>query len=142
MTEFKGKIALVVDDEPDARDFMSQILEDNGFKTYSAGNGKEAFEKVKEQKPDVIFLDLMMPEQSGMSFFHNIKKNENYKDIPVIIVSGASEETGVDMKEIIYDEGVIQMKKEALGIDAKPAAYVEKPVDPRALIATVRKILS
>ncbi len=142
MADFKGVIALVVDDDPDAVAFMSTILGNNGFKTFSANNGKEAFEKVKEQKPDIVFLDLMMPEESGMQFMHDIKKNENYKDIPIIIVSGASEETGVDMKELIYDEAVIQAKKEKLGIDAKPDGFVEKPVDQAELIATIKKVLS
>ena len=142
MADFTGKLALVVDDEPDAVAFMSRILENNGFKTYSANNGNEAFERVKEQKPDIVFLDLMMPEESGMQFIHNIKKSENYKNIPIIIVSGASEETGVDMKELLFDDAVIEMKKEELGIDTKPDGIVEKPVNPEELIATIEKVLS
>ena len=142
MADFTGKLALVVDDDPDAVVFMTTILEKNGFKTYSANNGKVAFERVKEQKPDIVFLDLMMPEESGMQFIHDVKKNENYKNIPIIIVSGASEETGVDMKELLFDEAVIEMKKEQLGIDTKPDGLVEKPVNPEELIATVTKVLS
>ncbi|UCB46487.1 MAG: response regulator [Spirochaetota bacterium] len=142
MADFTGKLALVVDDEPDAVAFMSRILENNGFKTYSANNGNEAFERVKEQKPDIVFLDLMMPEESGMQFIHNIKKSENYKNIPIIIVSGASEETGVDMKELLFDDAVIEMKKEELGIDTKPDGLVEKPVNPEELIAIIEKVLS
>ena len=142
MADYKGKLALVVDDESDIIDFMSQVLEDNGFKTCTAGNGKEALGKVREQKPDIVFLDLMMPEQSGMTFFHSLKKDDDYKDIPVIIVSGASEDAGVDMKAIIYDERVVQRKKELFGIDATPEAYIEKPVDPKELMATIEQILS
>lgn len=142
MADFAGKLALVVDDERDNIDFVSQILEDQGFKTFSANDGKEAMEQVKRRKPDVIFLDLMMPGQSGMVFFNDLKKDRGTKDIPVIIVSGASKATGVDMKAFVYDEAKAERKKKVTGVDAKPDAYIEKPIDPAALVATVEKILA
>jgi len=142
MDEFKGKVALVVDDEQDNIDFISQILEDHGFQTFSAKNGKEALTKVVERKPDIVFLDLMMPEQSGMAFFNSFKRQEDFKRVPVIVVSGASKVTGVDMKAYIYDNARSEKKKKVVGIDAKPDAFVEKPVNPEALIETVKKVLS
>ena len=142
MRDLKGKLVLVVDDESETRDFLSAVLDDNQIKTITAANGIEAMQKVKEAKPDVILLDLMMPGQSGMKFFNELKKNEEYSNIPVIIVSGASEVTGVDMKAFIYDKEFSERKKRITGIDAKPDAYVEKPVDPEKLIETIKKSLS
>ena len=141
MGDLKGKLALVVDDEHETIEYISAILDDNQMKTTSASNGKEALRKVKETKPDIILLDLLMPEQSGMRFFNELKKNTEYNNIPVIIVSGASKVTGVDMKAYIYDTEFSELKTKITGIDAKPEAYVEKPIDPEKLIETIKKSL-
>lgn len=111
MGNLRGKLALVVDDESENIEYISAVLDDHQMKTMSASNGKEAMKKVKEAKPDIILLDLMMPEQSGMGFFNELKTNEIYKDIPVIVVSGASKVTGVDMKAFIYDKELSERKK-------------------------------
>jgi CheY-like chemotaxis protein len=142
MNELEGKIALVVDDESPQVEFISAILDDIKMKTISAGNGKEASEKMKETKPDVIFLDLMMPEQSGMKFFHELKKNDDYKNIPVIVVSGASKITGVDLKSMLYDTTFSSRKEKVFGTGSAPDAYLEKPVDPDTIIEIVRKYLA
>ncbi len=141
MGNLNGKLVLVVDDEPENIDYISAILDDHHMKTMSANDGKEALKKVKEKTPDIILLDLMMPEQSGMGFFNELKKNEQYKNIPVIIISGASKVTGVDMKALIYDKEFSERKKKITGIDAKPEAYVEKPVDPARLIETIQRFI-
>lgn len=141
MGNLNGKLALVVDDEPENIDYISAILDDHQMKTMSANTGKEALKKVKEKTPDIILLDLMMPEQSGMGFFNELKENEQYKNIPVIIVSGTSKVTGVDMKAFIYDKEFSERKKKITGIDAKPEAYVEKPVDPARLVETIQRLL-
>jgi CheY-like chemotaxis protein len=98
--------------------------------------------KLGEAKPDVIILDIMMPEESGLKFFHKLKKKEEYKDIPVIIVSGASQVTGVDLKSIIYNKDFRERKKKVFGIDAAPDAFLEKPVEPDTLMTTIREYLS
>ncbi len=141
MGNLNGKLALVVDDEPENIDYISAILDDHQMKTMSANNGKEALKKVKEKTPDIILLDLMMLEQSGMGFFNELKKDEQYKNIPVIIVSGTSKVTGVDMRAFIYGKEFSERKKKITGIDAKPEAYVEKPVDPARLVETIQKFL-
>jgi len=104
MGDLKDRLVLVVDDDPEVIDYISAILDDHQMKAMSASNGKEAMRRVRESKPDIILLDLMMPKQSGLGFFNELKKNELYKDIPVIVVSGASKVTGVDMKSYIYDK--------------------------------------
>jgi len=142
MSDLESKVALVVDDEPAQVEFVSAILDDQKMKTITASNGKEAMQKITETKPDVILLDLMMPEESGMKFFNQLKKNKDYEDIPVIVVSGASQKTGVDLKSMIYEEEFAKRKKKAFGIDAKPDAYIEKPVDPTKLVEIIREFLS
>jgi CheY-like chemotaxis protein len=142
MSDLESKVALVVDDEPAQVEFVSAILDDQKMKTITASNGKEAMQKITETKPDVILLDLMMPEESGMKFFNQLKKNKDYEDIPVIVVSGASQKTGVDLKSMIYEEEFAERKKKAFGIDAKPDAYIEKPVDPTKLVEIIREFLS
>jgi len=142
MSDLESKIALVVDDEPAQVEYVSAILDDHKMKTITASNGKEAMQRIAETKPDVILLDLMMPEESGMKFFNHLKKNKDYEGIPVIVVSGASQKTGVDMKSMVYEEEFAKRKKEVLGIDAKPDAYLEKPVDPAKLVETIKEFLS
>jgi CheY-like chemotaxis protein len=141
MGDLKDRLVLVVDDDPDVIEYISAILDDHQMKTMSAINAKEAMKRVQESRPDIILLDLMMPKQSGLGFFNELKRNEEYRDIPVIIVSGASKETGVDMKSFIYDKEISERKQKVMGIDAKPEAYVEKPVDPEKLIAEIQKFL-
>jgi two-component system KDP operon response regulator KdpE len=141
MGDLKDRLVLVVDDDPEVIDYISAILEDHQMKTMSANNAKEAIKRVQETRPDIILLDLMMSKQSGLGFFNELKKNEEYKDIPVIVVSGASKVTGVDMKSFIYNKEISERKQKVMGIDAKPEAYVEKPVDPEKLIAEIQKFL-
>ncbi len=142
MSDLESKIALVVDDEQAQVEFVSAILDDQKMKTITASNGKEAMQKITETKPDVIILDLMMPEESGMKFFNQLKQNKDYEDIPVIVVSGASQKTGVDLKSLIYEEEFTERKKKAFGTEAKPDAYIEKPVDPTELLEIIKKFIS
>ena len=143
MGDIKDRLVLVVDDEPEDVEYISAILDDHQMRTMSANNGKEAMRRVQETKPDIILLDLMMPKQSGLGFFNELKKNDAYKNIPVIVVSGASKATGVDMKSFVYEKelSLSERKQKVVGIDAKPEAYVEKPVDPEKLIAAIQKFL-
>ncbi len=142
MSDLESKVALVVDDEPAQVEYVSAILDDQKMKTITASNGKEAMQKVTETKPDVIILDLMMPEESGMKFFNQLKQNKDYEDIPVIVVSGASQKTGVDLKSMIYEEEFAERKQKAFGTESKPDAYIEKPVDPTELVEIIKEFIS
>ena len=81
------KHVLVVDDEPTARDLLIEILSDEGFESREARNGREAMERIEEQVPDAILLDLMMPEVDGFEVVQRLQENEKWKDIPVIVVT-------------------------------------------------------
>ncbi len=81
------KIILVIDDERDLVDLLAMRLEIDGFTIMKAFNGKEALSKLKEKKPDIILLDIMMPEMNGYEVCQEIKNDSQYKNIPVIILT-------------------------------------------------------
>ena len=83
----KKKI-LVVDDEKDIVEFLTQLLEDNGYEVKGAFNGIEGMELVSKEKPDLILLDLQMPEETGTGLYRKLHNKKEYKDIPVIVISG------------------------------------------------------
>lgn len=132
MCKPEDKTVLVVDDEPDVLTFLSMVLEDAGFNVMTASNGNEALEKVKEKKPDFISLDLVMPEKSGVRFYHELRKNKEWAAIPVIIVTAhARDELGSrDLQEIL--DGRTYTGKQV---------YLEKPVKPEGFVRMVKREL-
>jgi len=111
----KAKV-LIVDDEPFNVDVLLQELEELDYELITASNGKEALEKIKSQLPDLILLDLMMPVLDGFAVLSEIKMDNELRDIPVIIVSAAS-----DSKSIVK------------GIKQGADDYVTKPIDAEHL---------
>lgn len=124
MEKPETKTILVVEDEPDVLMFIEAVLEDAGFNVVTAANGHEAYNRVKEQPPDFITLDLVMPKQSGALFYLKLCKNRNWCDIPVMILSAHA-----------HDElGEEDFKRLMKGQDApQPKYFMEKPVNPEAL---------
>ena len=76
MIKPEDKTILVVDDEPDVRTYLTMVLQDAGFNVMSASDGNEALAMVNEQKPDFISLDLVMPNKSGIRFYHELRKKK------------------------------------------------------------------
>ncbi|MBI2906410.1 MAG: response regulator transcription factor [Chloroflexi bacterium] len=112
---------LIVDDEKNITELAKLYLAREGFKVETAYNGKEALEKVKSRRPDLIVLDLMMPEMDGWEFCRSLRK---VSDIPVIILSARDEE--VD---------------KIAGLELGADDYITKPFNPRELVARVRAVL-
>ena len=138
------KKILIVDDDPDNLSIISLIVEDNGYTSISANNGKEGFDLAKKEKPDLITLDLIMPEQSGIMMFQELKKDPDLCDIPVVIISGASEITGVDLKNFIFKQstgGEKVVETSGMGKYSAPNAFVEKPVNPDELVKIIKDLL-
>jgi CheY-like chemotaxis protein len=140
-----AKKILIVDDEPDNVSFLSLILEDHGYSNVSANDGKEGMDMARKEKPDLITLDLIMPGQSGIMMFQELKKDPDLCEIPVVIISGASEVTGVDFKKFIFKQ---QSRGDNKSVETSgkskfsaPNAFLEKPVDPTELIRVIRDIL-
>ena len=80
-----GKTVLAVDDEAQTRDFFSTVLEESGYTPVLAEDGEQAMEIILQNKPDLIILDIMMPKQSGIKIYRQLKRDESFKNIPVII---------------------------------------------------------
>ncbi|MBW1682658.1 MAG: response regulator [Deltaproteobacteria bacterium] len=131
-----GKI-LIIDDDPDVILFLSTLLQDQGYEPVDAQNGVEGLEKAKADRPDLILLDLMMPEKSGIALLQDLKKDEELKHIPIIMVTGVSGETGIDL-ETFFERNRPHGSE---GDAPRPEAYLEKPVDPDRLLALIRDIL-
>ncbi len=82
------KKILIIDDDPIVVKFITNVLNDNGYETVSALNGAEAFELLKKEKPDLITLDIQMPEEWGPRFYRKLSKSKVYQNIPVVVISG------------------------------------------------------
>ncbi len=128
---------LIVDDDPDVTLFLSTILQDNGYTTRQARNGREALDMIRESPPDLILLDLMMPEKSGISLLSDLRQDEGLKTIPIIMVTGVAGETGIDLDAFLKRSTPSDEGARPLYIDA----YIEKPVDPDRLLKCVRETL-
>ena len=83
----KKKI-LVIDDEKDIVEFLTQLLEDNGYAVAAAYDGVQGMEMVVQDRPDLILLDLQMPEETGTGLYRKLHNKKEYKQIPVIVISG------------------------------------------------------
>ncbi len=116
-----SKKVVVIDDEADVRAFLVAVLNKHGYDTATASNGAEGLEVVKRERPDLVILDLMMPNQSGTDFYRNLSKSKELADIPVIIVSG--------------------LPGRHLAVK-KPAAVFDKPINPPDFIAAVEQALA
>ncbi len=134
---------LVIDDNPDILSHVSEILHDNGFESATAADGAAGLAMARAKRPDLILLDLMMPKKSGVRFLNEIRQDTALKDVPIVVLSGATRGTDVDMKRFLQDQPFRDRKEKALGvaIDSTPDAYLDKPVDPSVLVETIRKLL-
>ena len=83
-----SKKILVVDDEPDILTFLCTLLRKNGYDVCEACDGVEGMKKVLEEKPDLVCLDLLMPEKTGIKMYREMRKDELLKNLPVIMVTG------------------------------------------------------
>jgi two-component system chemotaxis response regulator CheY len=126
MPEGKRTI-LVVDDDPDARDFFITVLEDHGYATVPARDGNEALARLGEHSFDLVTLDVTMPEKSGVGVYRRLKEDEAYQKIPVIIITGVSD----DFKHFISSRRKVP----------PPEGYLSKPVEPEELVRMVGQLM-
>jgi CheY-like chemotaxis protein len=83
-----AKKVLIIDDDPEILVYLKELFQDNGFTAVTAANGVEGLTKVRAERPDLITLDMDMPEKGGTLFYAGMRKDEEVRDIPVIVVSG------------------------------------------------------
>ncbi len=134
---------LIIDDDPDILTYVAEILQDNSYETATAADGAAGLARVREARPDLVILDLMMPKKSGIRFLNEIRQDADLRDVPILVLSGATGVTGVDMRQYLRDQPFRDRKEKALGVspDIAPDAYLDKPVDPGVLLETVRKLV-
>jgi CheY-like chemotaxis protein len=142
---------LIVEDTEETARFLSQVLEDHGYQYQVTRNGVEAISALRENRPDLVLLDIMMPKKSGIHVIREIKTDPELKNIPVIVVTGLSEVTGVDVhtgqEESGGNEGdaVAHQLGSVLGDkvrDMRPDGLIEKPISPAVLIHQIQNLLS
>ncbi len=115
---------LVVDDSPLLRRLVNHILSRRGYRILEASNGKEALLILGKERPDLILLDIMMPEMDGPSFMKELRKCAEYTDIPVLVLTAVGERSMIDeMKNL----GVVD--------------FLFKPFSPIKLESIVKRIL-
>ena len=115
---------LIVDDEPFNVDYLEQELEDLNYETITAVNGKDALEKITNEKPDLVLLDIMMPIMDGFTVLEKVKANPEIRNIPIIIISANN-----DLQNVVK------------GIELGAEDYLPKPFEPTLLKARIQSSL-
>ncbi len=124
MSEQRKKI-VCIEDEPEMIDLVRLILGRRGFELIGAVGGREGLETVRQVKPDLVLLDLMMPDMDGWEIYQHMKADEELRHIPVIIVTAKA-----------------QSIDKVLGLHiAKVDDYITKPFGPQELIDSVNRVL-
>ena len=114
------KKIMVVDDDPAIVEFLTSLFKDNGYETCSASDGSRALEVLEREKPDLLTLDLEMPEEWGPRFYRKFSQKPEFKELPVIVISGLS---GIHLAI------------------RKAVATVNKPFDPKQVLEIVKNTI-
>lgn len=115
---------LVVDDDPIMHRVLKQYLERNGYQMVSASNGRQAIELATRELPQLIVLDVRMPEMGGLAALRQLKETESTKSIPVIVVT-------------VHADRVTHMESQLSGADS----FLSKPFRPSELLAEIRRLV-
>lgn len=125
---------LVVEDELDMRFFLSTLLETNGYRPVAARNGREGFSMASTSRPDLIILDVMMPDEGGAWMYRMLKADESLRDIPVLMLSAVPE------KSFLHYLAMMNIRPE--NAVPHPNAYIQKPPDADELLAAIGSLLA
>ena len=128
----KAKKVLIVDEEPDMRQFVQAALEEDGYQLIFATNGQEGVEKARAESPDLIVMDVQMPKKDGLSALYDLRQDPDTKAIPVVFLTGIAERTGVHFSAKTVEEYMGE----------RPDAFLDKPVAPEQLRQTVQQLLA
>ncbi len=121
-----GKTIVHVEDEPEMVDLVKLILGRKGYQVIGATGGQEGLDVIREHVPDLILLDLMMPDVEGWDVYQQVRADEALKHIPVIVVTAKAQ--NID---------------KVLGLHiAKVDDYISKPFSPQELVDSIEKVLS
>ncbi len=127
----QGRI-LIVDDDPDITEAMKLVLENEGYNVDWSKDSDSAMGRIRASKPDLIILDVMMnTPQEGFALSRDLKKNTEYKAIPILMLTAVKEKTGIDFKSAAGDEEWLPVED-----------YLDKPVKPDVLLEKVGALLN
>ncbi len=128
------KRILVLDDEPDVVTYLETLLRDNGYDTRTARNGREGMDLIRKEKPDLITLDISMPESSGTRFYKELKNDPQLSDIPVVVVTAVTGSGGdpYAFREIMTHRQQVP----------PPEGYIPKPIEIDDFLETIATILA
>ena len=124
-----SRLALVIDDEPDMTTYLSTLLSDHGWKVNTANSADDGLALARQEVPDVVLLDMMMPDRGGLSALVELRKTPELSAVPIVIVSGIQETLTADFRAFL-----------ARFKHRKPDAFLDKPVDPKKLIETINEL--
>jgi DNA-binding response OmpR family regulator len=122
---------LVVDDDPDIREAISAVLEAHSHQVITACDGEEGLSKLKDERPDLMILDLLMPKMDGFAVLKEVQdpRRSKYSNIPILILTSVKEDASRRRYEL------------ETGLELNFDDYVEKPIDPSTLVIRVSKLL-
>ena len=127
------KRVLVIDDEPAVVAYLETLLGDHGYETMSAENGRTGFEVAKREKPDLVCLDITMPEESGIKFYRQLKADADLADTPVIVVTAVTG-SGGDPEPFRH---FLSSRKHV----PPPEGFFSKPIDQQEFLRAVALVL-
>jgi len=120
----KEKKILVVDDEPNVITSLSFVLSKEGYDVSSAANGEDALAKIRQSKPSLVFLDVMMPKKNGYEVCREVKKDSSLSDIHIIILTAKGQEADREK-----------------GLSAGADEFMTKPFSPMEVVDKVKELL-
>lgn len=125
-----GRKILIIDDEPDIRQYLKVLLEDQDFTVMSASDGQEGRELIEKEMPDLVCLDIMMPKKTGVALYQEIKVDPKLKKIPCIIISAyesAYTFKGQAFRRLVPDKSI-----------PEPLRFFEKPLNIPLFLEFIR----
>jgi CheY-like chemotaxis protein len=128
------KKILIVDDEPAVVSYLEMMLHDCGYETRTASNGQEAIEVVRREKPDLVTLDISMPQSSGTRVYKEIKTDPELNSIPIVIVTAV---TGYGGDQYGYQKFIGHSH-----LVPPPEGFFPKPIDREEFLKTIQKLLA
>jgi twitching motility two-component system response regulator PilH len=128
-----SKKVLIVDDDPDVRLFSATVVEECGHTPIEAENGEDGLKMVKAEKPDLVILDVLMPKQSGIRLYRELKTDRALDAVRVILLSGIAKKTFLRSQKALTEFGGAEIPE--------PEIYLEKPVEAEELAASIKSVL-
>lgn len=126
-----GNKIMIIDDEQDVLDYLTTVLQANGYEAMKCKTADQGMEMARKNRPDLICLDIMMPKETGISFYAKLKKTVDLRNIPVVIISGVIQRGKFDFRSYVEDDTI-----------EEPKYYVEKPIVVDDFLNLVANLLS